>query len=46
MGGKGKRSKMAWKLSMERAAELSVVIHIYFSGMETLQRLVMYELSR
>lgn len=34
--GKGKKSKMAWKVSMERAADLSVAIQIYSSGMETL----------
>lgn len=45
MGGKGKRSKMVWKLKMERAAKLSVV-QVYFSGMENLPCLVMYDLSR
>lgn len=46
MGGKGKRSKIIWKLSMESAAELRVVTQVYFSGMETVLCLVMYDLSR
>lgn len=46
MSGKGKRSKMAWKLPLESAAELSVVIQVYFHGMESLPCLFSYDLSR
>lgn len=45
MVGKIKTSKMAWKLSMESAAEVSV-IEVYFSGMETLLCLLMHDLPR
>lgn len=46
MVGKIKTSKSAWKLSMESAAEVSVVIEVYFSEMETLLCLLMHDLPR
>lgn len=46
MGVKGKKNEIAWKQSMERAAELSGFVRVYFSGMETLLCLFMYDLSR